>query len=181
MLPDCRTGSMMSLAPLPVTCVYYPVDPAKKWIHPCRVQDDLSYTWTFPNPYLLRNSMKRGTGGKEPGEHCWISFAIIGNGFQLLGKRHMAAVLGAQTQGETHRQNDTSLAGRPKDTNPYPWRDPYRGGGASRRLHKGGQPPSAAAPPLWIPLYGSLHGYKFVSLGRPASDVSFCLWVSPWV
>ena len=90
--------------------------------------------------------MKRGTGGKEPGEHCWILFAIIGNGFQLLGKRHMAAVLGAQTQGETHRQNDTSLAGRPKDTNPYPWRDPYRGGGASRRLHKGGRPPSAAAP-----------------------------------
>ena len=31
------------------------------------------------------------------------------------------------------------------------------------------------------PLYGSLHGYGFVSLGRPASDVSFCLWVSPWV
>ena len=25
-------------------------------------------------------------------------------------------------------------------------------------------------PPLWIPLYGSLDGYGFVSLGRPASD-----------
>ena len=85
--------------------------------------------------------MKRGTGGKELVEHCWILFAIIGNGFQLLGKRHMAAVLGAQTQGETHRQNDTSLAGRPKDTTPYPWRDPYRGGDASRRLHKGWRPP----------------------------------------
>ena len=83
-------------------------------------------------------SMKRGTGGKEPVEHLWILFAIIGNGFQLLGKGNMAAVLGAETQGETHRQNDTSLAGRPKDTNPYPWRDPYRGGGASCRLHKGG-------------------------------------------
>ena len=44
------------------------------------------------------------------------------------------SVLGAHTQGETHWQNDTSLAGRPKDTNPYPGRDPYRGGAASRRL-----------------------------------------------
>ena len=35
-------------------------------------------------------------------------------------------------------------------------------------------------PPLWILLYGSLPGYGFVSLGRPASDVSFCLWASPW-
>ena len=50
------------------------------------------------------------------------------------------SVLGAHTQGETHRQNDTSLAGRPKDTNPYPGRDPYRG------IHKGGRPPKAAAP-----------------------------------
>ena len=109
--------------------------------------------------------MKRGTGGKEPVEHCWILFAIIGNGLQLLGKRHMAAVLGAQTQGETHRQNDTSLAGRPKDTNPYPWRDPYRG------IHKGGRPPRRReAPP---PLYGSLHGYGFVYLGHPASFSTF--------
>ena len=36
-------------------------------------------------------------------------------------------------------------------------------------------------PPLWIPLYGSLPGYGFVSLGRPASDVSFWLWVPSWV
>ena len=86
------------------------------------------------------SSMKRGRGGKEGVEHCWKRFAIIGNGLQLLGKRHMAAVLGAQTQGETHRQNDTSLAGRPKDTNPYPGRDPYRG------IHKGGWSPKAAAP-----------------------------------
>ena len=83
--------------------------------------------------------MKRGRGGKEGVEHCWKRFAIIGNGLQLLGKRHMAAVLGAQTQGETHWQNDTSLAERPKDTNPYPGRDPYRG------IHKGGRPPKAAA------------------------------------
>ena len=143
--------------------------------------------------------MKRGTGGKEPGEHCWILFAIIGNGFQLLGKRHMAAVLGAQTQGETHRQNDTSLAGRPKDTNPYPGRDPYRG------IHKGGRPPKAAAPLcgggakrrllymglsmgtgscLWDArpamcrfAYGFLHGSE-----HPALDhLSAFLWVSPWV
>ena len=86
-----------------------------------------------------------------------------------IGKTTDGSVLGAQTQGETHRQNDTSLAVRPKYTNPYPWRDPYRGGGTSRR------------PPLWIPLYGSLHGYGFVYLGRPASDVSFCLWISAWV
>ena len=52
-----------------------------------------------------------------------------------IGKRTHGSVLGAQTHGETHRQNDTSLAGRPKDTNPYPWRDPYRG------IHKGGRPP----------------------------------------
>ena len=43
------------------------------------------------------------------------------------------------------------------------------------------------------PLYGSLHGYGFVYLGRPArfsafielllsnGDASFCLWVFPWV
>ena len=102
--------------------------------------------------------MKRGTGGKEPGEHCWILFAIIGNGFQLLGKRHMAAVLGAQTQGETHRQNDTSLAGRPKDTNPYPGRDPYRG------IHKGGG--RRRRPP------------PFVEAARSAAS---SIWVSPWV
>ena len=144
-------------------------------------------------------SMKRGTGGKEPGEHCWILFAIIGNGFQLLGKRHMAAVLGAQTQGETHRQNDTSLAGRPKDTNPYPWRDPYRGGGASRRLHKGGRPPSAAAPLCGF-LYMGLslgtgsclwdarpamcrfaYGFLPGSEHRAVSHVSAFLWVSSWV
>ena len=124
---------------------------------------------TDPAEVVGAFSMNRGTGGKQPGGHCWILFAIIGSGFQLLGKRHMAAVLGAHTQGETHRQNDTSLAGRPKDTNPT------HGEGASRRLHKGGRPPK------WIPLYGSLHGYGFVSLGRPASAVSFCLWVSPWV
>ena len=85
-------------------------------------------------------SMKRGRGGKEGVEHCWKRFAIIGNGLQLLGKRHMAAVLGAQTQGETHRQNDASLAVRPKDTNLYPWRDPFRG------IPKGERPPKAAAP-----------------------------------
>ena len=96
-------------------------------------------------------------------------------------KRTDGPVLGAQTHGETHRQNDTSLAVRPKDTNPYPWRDPCRGGGASRRLHKGGAAAFGGRPALWIPLYGSLHGYGFVSLGRQASDVSFCLWVSPWV
>ena len=138
-------------------------------------------------------SMKRGTGGKEPGEHCWILFAIIGNGFQLLGKRHMAAVLGAQTQGETHRQNDTSLAGRPKDTNPYPWRDPYRGGGASRRprplcgfLYMG---LSMGTGFVYMGCPGRpLHGYGLVHSGRPAgfphllyADVSFFLWVSPWV
>ena len=50
------------------------------------------------------------------------------------------SVLGARTQGDTHRQNDTSLAGRPKETNPYPGRDPYRG------IHKGERPPKAAAP-----------------------------------
>ena len=96
-------------------------------------------------------------------------------------KRTDGPVLGAQTHGETHRQNDTSLAGRPKDTNPYPWRDPYRG------IHKGGRPPKAAPPFLWrrreapLPLYGSLHGYGFMSLKRLASDASFCIWVSPWV
>ena len=50
------------------------------------------------------------------------------------------SVLSADTQGETHWRNDTSLAGRPKDTNPYPGRDPYRG------IHKGGRPPKAATP-----------------------------------
>ena len=36
-----------------------------------------------------------------------------------IGKTTHGSVLGAQSNGETHRQNDTSLAGRPKDTNPY--------------------------------------------------------------
>ena len=109
------------------------------------------------------------------------------------------SVLGAHTQGETHRQNDASLAGRPKDTNPYPWRDPYRGGGASRRLHKGGRPPKAAAtlcgflymglsmgmasciwdarPVMCCFAYGFLHGSEH----RALSHVSAFLWVSPWV
>ena len=56
-------------------------------------------------------------------------FGLIPRGTPIR-KRTDGPVLGAQTHGETHRQNDTSLAGRPKDTNPYPWRDPYRGGGA---------------------------------------------------
>ena len=60
------------------------------------------------------------------------------------------SVLSAHTQGETHWQNDTSLAGRPKDTNPYPGRDPYRGGGASRRLHKGGRPPPFVDSSIWV-------------------------------
>ena len=81
-----------------------------------------------------------------------------------IGKTTDGSVLSAQTHGETHKQNDTSLAGRPKDTNPYPGRDPYRGGGASRRLHKGGRPPSAAAP-----LCGFL--YMGLSLGTGS-----CLW-----
>ena len=74
-----------------------------------------------------------------------------------IGKTTDGSVLGAQTHGETHRQNDTSLAGRPKYTNPYPWRDPYRG------IHKGGRPPSA--PP-------------FVEAARSAAS---SIWVSPWV
>ena len=64
------------------------------------------------------------------------------------------SVLSAHTQGETHWQNDTSLAGRPKDTNPYPGRDPYRG------IHKGGRPP------------------PFVEAARSAAS---SIWVSPWV
>ena len=102
------------------------------------------------------------------------------------------SVLGAHTQGETHRQNDTSLAGRPKDTNPYPGRDPYRG------IHKGGRPPPfveaarSAASSIWVSpwvrvrvfgtpgqrcvvLPGFLHGYEH----RALSHVSFCLWLSP--
>ena len=71
------------------------------------------------------------------------------------------SVLGAHTQGETHRQNDTSLARRPKDTNPYPGRDPYTVEEAARR---GGRPPSAAAP-----LCGFL--YMGLSLGSGS-----CLW-----
>ena len=116
-----------------------------------------------------RLSMKRGTGGKEPGEHCWILFAIIGNGLQLLGKRHMAAVLGAQTQGETHRQNDTSLAGRPKDTNPYPGRDPYRG------IHEGGRRPKAAAP-----LCGFLCGWVCGSWGDSRRGRNTRKCAPPW-
>ena len=57
-----------------------------------------------------------------------------------IGKTTDGSVLSAQTHWETRRQNDTALAGHPKYTNPYPGRDPYRGGGASRRLHKGGLP-----------------------------------------
>ena len=50
--------------------------------------------------------------------------------------------IGKRTHGVTWLSARCSYPGR----NPCPWRDPYRGGGASRRLHKGGRPPSAAAP-----------------------------------
>ena len=103
------------------------------------------------------------------------------------------SVLSAHTQGETHWQNDTSLAGRPKDTNPYPGRDPYRGGGASRRLHKGGRREARllymglsmgtgsclwdARPAMCRFAYGFLLGSE-----HPALDhLSAFLWVSPWV
>ena len=48
-------------------------------------------------------------------------------------------MLGAQTHGEIYRQNDTSLAGRPEDTNPYPC-------GASRRLW----PPPFVDSSIWV-------------------------------
>ena len=83
----------------------------------------------------------------------------------------------AHTQEDTHRKADTWLTARCSDPGrnplakrhiagrasqrhePVPRERPiYRGGGASRRLHKGGRPPSAAAP-----LCG------------------FLIWVSPWV
>ena len=80
------------------------------------------------------------------------------------------SMLGAHTQGKTHRQNDTK-------TRTCTQGETHIEEAALRAAStKGG-----GRPPLWIPLYGSLHGYGFVSLGRPASDVSFCLWVSPWV
>ena len=74
------------------------------------------------------------------------------------------SVLGAHTQGETHWQNDTSLAGRPKDTNPYPGRDPYRG------IHKGGRPPKAAAP-----LCGGGAKRRLLYMGLSLGTGS-CLW-----
>ena len=49
---------------------------------------------------------------------------------------------GAQTHGETHRQNDTSLAA--------PMERRYRGGGASRRLHKGERPPPFVDSSIWV-------------------------------
>ena len=64
-----------------------------------------------------------------------------GTGLRPMGTpigKTTGSVLGAQTHGETYRQNDTWLAGRPKYANPpYPWRDPYSGGGASRRPPSG--------------------------------------------
>ena len=74
------------------------------------------------------------------------------------------SVLGAHTQGETHWQNDTSLAGRPKDTNPYPGRDPYRG------IHKGGRPPKAAAS-----LCGGGAKRRLLYMGLSLGTGS-CLW-----
>ena len=74
------------------------------------------------------------------------------------------SVLSAHTQGETHWQNDTSLAGRPKDTNPYPGRDPYRG------IHKGGRPPKAAAP-----LCGGGAKRRLLYMGLSLGTGS-CLW-----
>ena len=77
------------------------------------------------------------------------------------------------------RQNDTSLAERPKDTSIQG--ETHIEEAALRAPSTKGAAAFSGRPPLWIPLYGSLPGYGFVSLGRPASDVSFCQWVSPWV
>ena len=77
------------------------------------------------------------------------------------------SVLGARTQGETRAHGETHIEESTKGPPPF--------------VDEGGRPPlwrRREAPP---PLYGSLHGYGFVSLGRSASDVSFCQWVSPWV
>ena len=93
----------------------------------------------------------------------WCVFGRFNRGTPIR-KRTDGPVLGAQTHGETHRQNDTSLAGRPKDTNPYPWRDPYRG------IHKGGRPPKAAAP-----LCGGGAKRRLLYMGLSLGTGS-CLW-----
>ena len=62
------------------------------------------------------------------------------------------------------RQNDTSLAERPKDTNPYPWRDPHRG------IHEGRRPTKAAAP-----LCGGGAKRRLLYMGLSLGTGS-CLW-----
>ena len=102
-----------------------------------------------------------------------------------IGKTTDGSVLSAQTHGETHRQNDTSLAGRPKYTTPYPWRDPYRG------IHKGGRREAPhplyhmglsmgtgsciwdARPAMCRFAYGFPHGSEH----RALNPLSLCLWV----
>ena len=74
--------------------------------------------------------------------------------------RHMGKPIGKTTHRRTI--NAENLAGRLKDTNPYPWRDPKRGGGASHRLHKG-----AAA-------FGGLHPFNlcgFIYMGLSMGTV----------
>ena len=102
--------------------------------------------------------MKRGTGGKELGEHCWILFAIIGNGFQLLGKRHMAAVLGAQTQEKPIGKTTHRWPGVPK----------------TRSRTQGETHIEEAALRAASTKWGG-------RLRRPPPFVDSSIWVSPWV
>ena len=88
--------------------------------------------------------MKRGTGGKEPGEHCWILFAIIGNGFQLLDFTFLYFVgktthrwpgvpkTRTRTHGETHIEEAALRAASTK------------GGGRLRR------PPPFVDSSIWV-------------------------------
>ena len=69
----------------------------------------------------------------DPWGHQWAKRQTVGA--QTYGKTH-----GKTTHHLTLTIDAENLAGRPKYTNPYPWRDPYRG------IHKGGRPPKAAAP-----------------------------------
>ena len=86
-------------------------------------------------------------------------------------------MLSAQTHGETHRQNDILLAERPKDTNPYPGRDPYRG-----ETHIA--PPFVdssiwVSPWVWVRVFGTL-GQRCVvlpmgfSLGLSTEQSAMC-------
>ena len=67
--------------------------------------------------------------------------------FNAIRPRPMGKPIGKTTH--CRHKNVENLPGRPKYTNPYPWRDPYRGGGLRPPPQRGA---AFGRLHLWFPL-----------------------------